>query len=187
MGNQKKKYTAISTLIMTLLVLAACETEQKKKMKSYNGPLREMENVDVVYNEKEKVKMKLKAKKIVELQSGDREFPDGLYIEFFDELSGEMSSTLKANHAYYFKTENKWRGRGKVEVKNIAKQQQLNTEELFWKQDTKKIFTDKFVTIRDMKDVIYGTGLDADQNLTYYTITKPEGEFEVKDGEPANP
>jgi hypothetical protein len=29
--------------------------------------------------------------------------------------------------------------------------------------------------------VIYGTGLKADQNLTNYTITKPEGEFEVEE------
>jgi hypothetical protein len=49
----------------------------------------------------------------------------------------------------YFKDENKWRRRGgKVEVINTAKQEQLNTEELFWKPDTKKIFTDKFVTIK---------------------------------------
>ena len=91
------------------------------------------------------------------------------------------TSTLVANQAYYFKQEDKWRGRGKVEVKNMEKNQQLNTEELFWKPETKKIFTDKFVTIKTDSEILYGTGLDATENLSTYTITNPEGEIDVKE------
>jgi LPS export ABC transporter protein LptC len=134
----------------------------------------------MLYTERDQLKIRMQARKIFEFQNGNREFPEGIYIEFYDEL-GNLSSTLRANKAYFFKDEQKWKGQGKVEVKNIAKEQQLNTEELFWKPDTRKIFTDKFVTIRDKKDVIYGTGLDADQNLTTYTIAKPEGEFDVNE------
>ncbi|MBA4144620.1 MAG: LPS export ABC transporter periplasmic protein LptC [Cytophaga sp.] len=163
------------------LALFSCETEKKKQIAVYNGSLREFENVDMTYSEKDAVKVKMQAKKIIELQNGDREFPDGLYMEFFDVVTGEKTSTLKANNAYYFKEEDQWRGRGKVEVKNIQKHQELTTEELFWKPATKKIFTDKFVTIREIDRVIYGTGLETDQNLTNYTITKPEGEFDVEE------
>jgi LPS export ABC transporter protein LptC len=167
-----------ATLFLALALLSSCEVQQKKPPVEYKGPLSETENADVTYSEKDIVKTRMKAKKSLDFQNGDKEFPEGLYIEFYDEL-GVLSSTLKANNAYYFKEEDKWRGRGKVEVKNIEKQQQLNSEELFWKPSTKKIFTDKFVTIRDKNDVIYGTGLDADQNLTNYTILKPEGEFDI--------
>jgi hypothetical protein len=45
----------------------------------------------------------------------------------------------------------------------------------------KKIFTEKFVTIKLESEVIYGTGLDALQDLSSYTIKKPEGDFEIKD------
>ena len=135
----------------------------------------------MLYTEHDKVKVNMKAKKINELQNGDREFPEGIYLEFFNEL-GVITSTLRANSAYYFKQEDKWRGRGNVEVVNIEKKQQLNSEELFWKPAQKKIFTEKFVTIRlENDEVLYGTGLDAAQDLSYYTITKPEGEVIVKD------
>ena len=67
-----------------------------------------------------------------------------------------------------------------MEVINIEKQQKLNTEELFWKPDTKKIFTDKFVTIKLENEILYGTGFDADQDLSNYTMKNPEGEFEVE-------
>ena len=64
---------------------------------------------------------------------------------------------------------------------NLEKNQQLHTEELFWAPATRKIFTGKFVTIKLEREVIYGTGLDAAQDLSTYTIKKPEGDFEIKD------
>ena len=134
----------------------------------------------MLYSEKDRIRVKMLAAKILEFKNGDKEFPDGLYLEFYNQ-AGIMTSTLKANHAFYFKEEDQWRARGKVEVKNIEKKQQLNTEELFWKETTRKIFTDKFVTIKLENEVIYGTGLDATQDLSNYTIRKPEGIFEIKD------
>lgn len=126
------------------------------------------------------MKVLLKAKKINEFQNGDSEFPEGIFIEFYDEF-GKITSTLRANSAHYFKAEDKWRGQGDVVVINIEKKQQLNTEELFWKPATKKIFTDKFVTIKLEKEILYGTGLYADQDLTNYTLKNITGEFEVED------
>lgn len=126
--------------------------------------------------------MKLKAKVVQEFLNGDREFPEGVYVEFFDE-KGVLESTLEANHAFFFKEEDQWRGRGNVQVKNLAKKEQLNTEELFWKPAQQKIYTDKFVTIREASDVIYGEGLEAKQDMSDYTIMKPKGSFEVSEGE----
>ncbi len=163
-----------------LLLLPACTTKQTGEPVEYRGPLREASNVDMLYAEKDRIKTKLIAKRILEFKNGDQEFPEGLYLEFYDE-NGNLTSTLKANHAYRFKKDNLWRGRGKVEVKNLEKKQELNTEELFWNPVSKKIYTDKFVTIRLESEVIYGTGLDALQDLSSYTIRKPEGDFEIKD------
>lgn len=147
---------------------------------NYAGPLREAENVTMLYAEKDILKMRMTGKRVLEFDNGDREFPEGLFLEFFDE-TGRLTSTLIANHAYFFKREYQWRGRGHVEVKNLDTKEQLNTEELYWKPDTKRIFTDQFVTIREVADVIYGKGLDAAQDLSEYTIRKPAGEFEATD------
>jgi len=144
----------------------------------YKGPLREVENMEMFYTENDRVKVKMLADLVYEFQNGDREFPKGIYLEFYD-IFGKLESTLRANHAFYFKDQDQWRGRGKVEVKNVAKNEQLNTEELFWKPADQKIFTEQFVTIRQQGDVIYGQGLTAKQDLTDYVITKPEGELEV--------
>ena len=157
-----------------------CSSQETTVPVVYEGPISEGDEIFMQHTEKEKIKLVLRAKRYLEFQNGDREFPEGIYIEFYDD-NGKLTSTLKANHAFYFKADNKWRGRGKVEVINVEKQEHLNTEELFWKPDTRKIFTEKFVTIRMESEVLYGTGLDAAEDLTTYKISKPEGEFEVRE------
>ena len=170
--------TTIILFALSAIVGSGCEPTENTKPLVYEGPMSEGDNVELLYVEKDILKLKVTAKKIQEFASGDREFPEGLYMEFYDE-NGKISSTLKANHAYYFSKENQWRGRGNVEVKNNDKNEQLNSEELFWKPDTKRIFTEKFVTIRQQNDIIYGTGLDAAQDLSDYTINHPEGEIAI--------
>ena len=167
-------------VILPLWLLSSCATKEATKSLVYEGPLQEAEDVLMHYTENDRVKATLKAKKVFEFQNGDREFPEGIYIEFFDKV-GKLTSTLKANTAFYFKNENKWRGRGKVEVKNMDKNQQLNSEELFWMPATKKIFTNKFVTITTESDVVYGTELDAAEDMSTYTIKNPTGTTEIKD------
>jgi LPS export ABC transporter protein LptC len=166
--------------VALLFLQVACNNTELKEPLVYTGPLRKAENIELYYSEKDQVKVKMVAAEMQEFESGDREFPKGIYMEFYDEF-GMMESTLRANQAYFFKKENQWRGRGKVEVKNIAKNEQLNTEELFWKPGEEKIFTEKFVTIRQQGDVIYGQGLVANQDMSNYIIKEPQGEFDVKE------
>ncbi|MBS1559595.1 MAG: LPS export ABC transporter periplasmic protein LptC [Bacteroidetes bacterium] len=157
-------------------LLAACDSKETAKPIVYDGPLKQATNITMHYTEKEKLKTILQAKKFNEYLNGDREFPEGIYLEFYNE-QGTMTSTLKANTAFFFKKENKWRGRGQVEVINLEKGQQLNTEELFWYPSTQKIYTEKFVTIRDQQDVLYGTGLTANQDLSNYSLKNTSGDL----------
>lgn len=165
---------------LLLFVLAACEGAEQTQPLVYDGPEKEMENVELYHTENEKIKLKMKAPVIYEYLNGDREFPKGLNIDFFDE-TGKMTTTLHANEAFYNKEKAEWRGRGNVEVKNIQTNEQLNTEELFWKPGDQKIYTDKFVTIRQQNDVIYGEGLDAKDDMSDYRIHKVSGTLEIKE------
>jgi len=169
----------LTFIILSFLAIGCTQTDLKEPVE-YTGPLREVENIELYNSEGEKVKSKLTADLVYEFANGDREFPKGVYIEMYNEFGG-LQSTLRANYARYIKQEDHWRGQGKVEVKNIEKNEQLNTEELFWNPKTKKIFTSKFVTIKVQGDVIYGTGLDAMQDLSDYQITNPKGTIEVEE------
>ncbi len=171
------KYAAI---IFLLLMLSACGNTEVKDPIIYEGPLREVENMELFYSQNSTVKVKMKTPLVHEFKNSDQEFPKGIYLEFYDAL-GNLESTLTANHAFYFKAENKWRGRGDVVVRNVIKEEQLNTEELFWTPSNQRIFTEKFVTIRQQGDVIYGEGMEAKQDLSDFEIKKVTGDFEVKE------
>lgn len=162
------------------LFIVSCNDTGNTEILLYDGPQQQVENVELYYTEHDILKAKMAADLLYEFQNGDREFPKGVYIEFYDAF-GQLSSILSSQHAFYFKEEDKWRARGNVEVKNVGKNEQLNTEELFWLPKEQKIFTDKFVTIRQQSDVIYGEGLDAAQDLSSYQILKPTGTLEIEE------
>src|SRR5205809_5193389 len=90
-----------------IVIAAGCRQKDAAQPVEYTGPLREAENVDMLYSENDRIKVKMKAQKILEFKNGDQEFPEGLYLEFYNE-AGILTSTLKANNAYYFKENNEW-------------------------------------------------------------------------------
>ena len=171
------------TFLWILLTLWACSGKEISDVPIYEGPLQEYDSIEVLYSEFGKVQVKLIAPKLFDYESGDREFPDGLNMEFFDD-SLRVTSTLRCDQAYYNKTEDEWKGTGNVVVYNIEYNQELNTEELYWDPDREIIYTDKFVTIKLENEVLYGRGLEAKQDFSSYTIRNPEGEFLIED-EPA--
>lgn len=162
-------------IIYTLVFAFGCTQKEHTVPVEYEGPLQEAQEIELLYTEQEHIKVKMTADILYEFKSGDREFPKGLYLQFFDK--GVLASTLRANHAYFFKSENKWRARGKVEVVNQEKNEQLNTEELYWFPAKEWISTESFVTIRLQSEVLYGEGLEAKQDMSTYRIKNPQGEF----------
>src|SRR5688572_20153637 len=101
-----------------LMVFFSCDPPEEKKPLIYEGPAREIENLVLHHSENGLVKLKITARLFYEYLNEDWEFPEGLYLEFYDE-TGKIESTLRANEAYYFKEQKQWRGRGDVEVKNL--------------------------------------------------------------------
>ena len=160
-------------VLITLIVFQSCNEREGEvlDMEVYDGPVRQGNNIDMYYSESAHKTIKMKAQKLLEYKNEDREFPEGIYIEFFEE-DGTLSSTLKANTAYFTKAENLWKATGDVVVKSLVKDQELKTEELFWKPDDEKIYSDKFVIIRLEEKVIKGTGFESNETFTDYKILK---------------
>ncbi|MDH5602833.1 MAG: LPS export ABC transporter periplasmic protein LptC [Cyclobacteriaceae bacterium] len=165
-------YKAVFVLI-TIVLLQGCNEREGEivDMAVYEGPVRQGNNIDMYYSETALKRVKMKAQKLLEYKNEDREFPEGIYLEFYEE-DGTLSSTLRADIAYYSKADNLWKANGDVVVKSIIKDQELKTEELFWKPDEEKIYSDKFVIIRLEEKVIKGTGFESNETFTDYKILK---------------
>lgn len=156
-----------------LMLIGCSENKELKEYKPYDGPMMEVNNVEILYSDSAIVIIKLLADKQLEYENGNREFPEGVYIEFYE--NGEVSSTITANKGYYYKKENKYTAIGNVIVKNTLKNEELRTEELHWEPTKQEINTDKYVEIETESDIFMGNGLTAKQDFSDWRILKPTG------------
>lgn len=104
-------------------------------------------------------------------------FEKGLYLEKFDTLF-RVEASIQSDTAYYYDKMRLWKLQGHVDVKN-QKGERFNTELLFWDQNKQRVYSDRFIRIEQPDRVITGYGFESNQEMTIYTIYKPEGIFYV--------
>lgn len=172
----------IYILVICLLTSCVVDLGGDREGKTYEGPMIELEDIVFYYSDSAVVKVKGISPRQMDYADGNREFPKGLYLEFYDD-EGKIESTIKANKAFFNEQKNEWLGQEDVVVINTESGQQLNTEELYWLPVDKKIYTEKFVTIKREGEILHGRGLEAAQDMSTYTITNPEGEFILEENE----
>ena len=134
------------------------------------------EDVTILYSDNGHVKMKLYAKEFVKNDVAKPPYTDmrkGLKVEFFND-SMQVESTLDAKYARYYEKQGNILIRDSIVIVN-KKGEKLNTEELVWNQSAKKLFTEKFVKITTPTQVMYGDGLEANEDFTWYRILNPKG------------
>jgi LPS export ABC transporter protein LptC len=106
-------------------------------------------------------------------------FREGIKVEFFDE-HGELESILTGLYGEINETKGSMRVLDSVQLYNPARKQTLYTEALYWDQKDSLIFTDKMVMIKSPTELIYGKGIRAKQDFSYYEFLEPQGRISTK-------
>lgn len=134
------------------------------------------EEVTILYSKEGFVKARLTTKTFNHIQNTTVpyiEMKNGLKMEFFDD-SLKNQSTLTAKYGKYFEQNGNVLVRDSVVIFN-NKKEQLNTEELIWNEKIQKFYTEKFVKITTPTQIIYGDGLESNQNFSEYKIINIKG------------
>ena len=109
-----------------------------------------------------------------------KEFPDGFYLQQFDE-NKKILSELSGNYGKNFVREQKWLATGNVVMVN-NKGDTLRTEELNYLTQEDKIYTEKFVSIKKGDQFITGTGgFESDTQMSKWTFKKTQGHIYVEE------
>ncbi len=153
--------------------LVSCSDEKMIKPDPYEGPVMELYDFETFFSDSARLKIRFTGAYEYELQNGDKVFPEGVYLEFFDLDTREMTSTLKGNEARFFKDRNVYVVNGDVVVENLKEKNKLSSEELIWSPNEKKITTEKFVRIETPCEIMTGDGMVADEDFSSYKILKP--------------
>lgn len=106
-----------------------------------------------------------------------QEFPEGIYLEQFDEELN-VEASLKADYAHYDESTQIWKLRGNVHALN-RKGEQFDTPELNWDQQTHRVYSDSSIHITRETSIIEGVGFDSNEEMSKYTILHPTGVFPI--------
>ncbi len=169
-------------LIFAISLFYNCgpKSEEVIEIQEYVGPIFEIGKATTYYSDSAVVKMKMQAPIQLVFGNSDREFPDGLFLEFFDK-NGDPTSTLKADYCYYTRKEDLYKATGNVVIEEIRTKDRLDTEELYWNLKKEEVFTDKFVRIEKDGELHIGDGLEAKQDFSYWKILNSKGTISLEE------
>lgn len=108
------------------------------------------------------------------------EFPKTLHVDFYDD-SIRIESRLDSRYGKYFESKNKVYLRDSVVVITV-KGDTLKSPDLWWDQNTKMFYTDKYAIYHGIGKNIYGgKGLIATQDLSSVIFNQPTGTVQVSE------
>jgi len=189
------RMVAVLRMVILLVIVTSVGCEDKAKQVVSHGPHQlvpeEGDTISAYLSEaglemgtlQAKVKGKLTAPYMLRYQRMDSpyfEFPRTLHVDFFKDSINVtekpvIESKLDALYGKYLQNQSKVYLRDSVVVKNILKGDTLHAKYLWWDQQTEKFTTDDSVRINEPDKILFGTGMEADQNFRYYKIRKMTG------------
>jgi hypothetical protein len=147
----------IVRLVFTLpFFLLACENDiERVNLITGGDDLATLKgsNIKVIYSDSAKVQVQIMAPEYESFPQSERpymEFPQGMEVYFYDD-SLVIESQIICNYAIYYTEENLWHAKGDVEGQNLRDGTTLNTEELFWNEQEKRIYNEVYTRVRKGK------------------------------------
>lgn len=162
--------------VLPAILLYACTTnlsEVKAITKEYDVSKDIGEKIKIIYSDSALVKMTIDAPVIErynDLADPKDVFPKGILISFLG-YNRKPESWLTASEAIREPKKRKMTVRGNVQFYNL-RNDKLQTSELIYDENLKKIYTEKFIRITrpSLGDTIYGIGFETDQNFNRIEI-----------------
>ncbi len=192
MNLKNTHYLNCSILVFSIsLLLIACNNDLEiinTLIEDENHPIQTGRNIEVQYTDSTRLQLIFKAPRMKKFLTNEKEgayyeFEEGIEVFFFDHEE-ILESTFKAGYANYYEKKNLWKANDSVVARNVQTNEQLTTEELFWDQENKRIYSHVFTKITNEDGVFYGEkGFESDQDLNNYKLIGSSGSVEVKDEE----
>ena len=180
-------YSAFSISLYLLVIsffLSSCENDEKtlKEWTKNQTMVEEAKVVQIYLSQGGQTKTRLTAPLMLRVFADTVyvEFPNTLHCDFYND-STKIETRLDSKYGKYFESQNKVYLRDSVVVINI-KGDTLRSPDLWWDQNTKLIYTDKYAIYHGInKDIYGGKGMVATQDLSSITFNQPTGTVKVSD------
>jgi LPS export ABC transporter protein LptC len=171
-----KKKLLIGIIAMIGFLVSSCEEVKPTTYINYKGPEMEIEGIELLYSDSARLMVRMTTAKQMEMQNKDKVFPKEINLQFYDRL-GNLSTTLRGDSGRFVQAQNIYKVMGHVKVNSLAKGETLETKEMIWYPAEKKVVSNHHVKAVTPTDILYGTGLTANQDFTQWTLRNPTGQI----------
>lgn len=162
--------------LVAVMTFVSCEKNKNKIGAAYDGPIEEVSNVQIRYSEQGLQKVQMITPRSLTYSNQNKIFPDTININFFDP-TGVVITHLRADSGRFDHASNVYIVKGHVRVVKSESMETLTTTELSWNPVTKKVFTDKPLTVKNTRtsEITNAIGMDAEQDFTRIKFRKATG------------
>jgi LPS export ABC transporter protein LptC len=170
----------IATATAVAFVVYSCKGKLAEADALSDGevPMQTVRNMFIVHTENGGLQMRMEAD-LMERYERDtmsfEYFPEGFSVYAYTEeglLETEIVSD-NARHLKYNDGRETWEAFGNVVVKNLIKQEVMETDTLYWDQKNEKIYTHCYVRMYSPDGFIQGYGMESDQRARNSIIFNP--------------
>lgn len=148
------------------------------------APVQVVDDMFIVQTKNGKIEMRAEAP-VMERYERDtlsfELFPRGFYVYGYTEeekLETEIVAD-QARHLKYQDGRETWEAFGNVVVKNLIKQEVMETDTLYWDQKNEKIFTHCYVRMYSPDGFMQGYGMESDQRARNSIIFNPFNSYGI--------
>lgn len=184
---QQKKYLTFGLLIIGLVLLLStgCKQDIEKInaiMSTLNLPDMSGKDVEMEVNDSGRLELVFSApevKRYLDKIEPYSEFPAGIKVKIFNDV-GIHETTITAGYAKYMEEERLWEARDSVVVQQIITNEQLHSDQVFWDEKEKLIYSKVFTRIiQDGDEFIGDKGFEANQDMSFFKLIGSSGDMEV--------
>ena len=167
----------MATALAVAFIVYSCKGKQSEAeaQNLAETPVQIVEDMLMQQTEYGMVKMRAESPRMEKYEKDTLQyelFPAGFFVYAFDE-SGKLETEIVADNARHMKYKDgreTWEAYGNVVVKNLINQEVMETDTLYWNQETEMIYTHCYVRIISPDGFAQGYGMEADQRARSYTL-----------------
>ena len=151
-------------------------------------PVQTVDNMFIVQTKNGRIQMRSEAP-LMERYERDtlsyEFFPKGFFVYGYtddEDLETEIIADM-ARHLKYKDGREIWEAFGNVVVKNLMKQEVMETDTLYWDQKTERIYTHCYVRMYSPDGFMQGYGMESDQRARNSIIYNPFNSYGILEQE----
>ena len=175
-----------ATALAVAFVIYSCKGKlgEAAELKLDEVPVQTVRDMFIVQSENGKIQMRASADLMEKYERDTLSyelFPEGFSVYgYTDEglLETEIISD-KARHLKYDDGRETWEAYGNVVVRNLIKQETIETDTLYWDQKNERIYTHCYVKIYSPDGFMQGYGMESDQRARDHILYNPFNSYGI--------